>query len=324
MSARRNTAAFAVESVRRWWHLIGEDAYPHAGRLLVTCDAAGPTNCAAGPGRRAWRNWRRRRAGGHGVPFPPGTSKWNKIEHRLFSQITLAWRGRPLTSHDVIVSTIGAVKTATGLTATAVLDRNSYPAGTRVSDEQMRDLEDRALIRHAFHGEWNYACPPRPPPAPAPRRAGPRPAVRPRRPEPPRADRPAPRGLARPDRRPGHPVPRPARAAPHTRHRRPRIRASGAAATTARSTSRATSWPPPSAATCTRPSTSSPPCSAPTAPPSATPSASPRPCSPPCPPASTRPPPRPPHPPAHPGRPAPLRRPSRHHHPRPAQPHHPA
>ena len=165
----RNTAAFAVESVRRWWHLIGKDAYPHAGRLLVTCDAGGASDWRS----RAWKAGLAELAQQTGLEvtvchFPPGTSKWNKIEHRLFSQITLAWHGRPLTSHDVIVSTIGAVKTATGLTATAVLDRNSCPAGTRVSDEQMRDLEDRALIRHAFHGEWNYAFPPVPRPAPPP------------------------------------------------------------------------------------------------------------------------------------------------------------
>src|SRR6266480_3249226 len=103
----------------------------------------------------------------------PGTSKWNKIEHRLFSQITLAWRGRPLTSHDVIITTIGAVTTTAGLAVTAVLDENSCPAGTAGRGEQMTDLGARALTRHAFHGDWNYAFPPvrRPappgPPAPA-------------------------------------------------------------------------------------------------------------------------------------------------------------
>ncbi len=109
--------------------------------------------------------------------FPPGTSKWNKIEHRLFSQITLNWRGRPLTSHDVIINTIAAVTTSTGLTVTAMLDQGRYPTGTQISDEQMTDLEDRALTRHRFHGEWNYtlllrvprpAPPPPLPPAPPP------------------------------------------------------------------------------------------------------------------------------------------------------------
>src|SRR5690242_4980745 len=171
-----NTAALAVESVRRWWDLIGKDAYPGAARLLICCDAGGSN----GWRNRAWKAGLARLAQDTGLQvtvchFPPGTSKWNKIEHRLFSQITLAWRGRPLTSHDVVVNTIGAVTTATGLTVTAVLDAGSYPTGTRVSDEQMRDLEDRALTRHGFHGEWNYAFPPvlRPAPGPEP---GPPPA----------------------------------------------------------------------------------------------------------------------------------------------------
>jgi hypothetical protein len=167
-----NTAAFAVESVRRWWQLAGRDAYPQATRLLITCDAGG---------NNGWRN-RAWQAGMAGLAqetgleitvchFPPGTSKWNKIEHRLFSQITLGWRGRPLASYDVIINTIGAVTTATGLTVTAVLDRNPYPKvspGTQISDAQMKDLEDRALTRHQFHGEWNYAFPPVPRPAPPP------------------------------------------------------------------------------------------------------------------------------------------------------------
>ncbi len=107
--------------------------------------------------------------------FPPGTSKWNKIEHRLFCQISLAWRGRPLTSYDVIINTIAAVKTRTGLTATAVLDHNPCPTGTQISDRQMKDLEDRCLARHDFRGEWNYTllAAPRPAPAPNPPKAAP-------------------------------------------------------------------------------------------------------------------------------------------------------
>jgi hypothetical protein len=172
-----NTAAFAVESIRRWWQLIGRDAYPGAGRLLVCCDAGG----ANGWRNRAWKAGLAQFARDSGLEitvchFPPGTSKWNKIEHRLFSQITLNWRGRPLTSHGVIINTIAATTTATGLTVTAVLDQGRYPAGTQVSDEQMTDLETRALTRHRFHGEWNYtllpawrpAPPPPPPPAPPP------------------------------------------------------------------------------------------------------------------------------------------------------------
>ena len=179
------TAALAVESVRRWWDLIGTDAYPPATRLLICCDAGGSN----GWRNRAWKAGLAALARETGLEitvchFPPGTSKWNKIEHRLFSQITLAWRGRPLTSHDVVVNTISAVATATGLTVTAVLDAGPYPTGTRVSDEQMRDLEDRALTRHAFHGEWNYTLlpawrpAPDPGPPPRPRRAARR---RPRR-----------------------------------------------------------------------------------------------------------------------------------------------
>jgi hypothetical protein len=168
-----NTAAFAVESVRRWWDLAGKDAYPHARRLLVTCDAGG-SNAAA---NRAWKAGLAQLAQQAGLEitvchFPPGTSKWNKIEHRLFSQISLNWRGRPLTSHDVIINTISAVTTATGLTVAAVMDRNPYPTGVKISDEQVQEIEDRALTRHGFHGEWNYtlqpAWRPAPPPGPGP------------------------------------------------------------------------------------------------------------------------------------------------------------
>jgi hypothetical protein len=169
-----NTAAFAVESVRRWWDLAGRDAYPGAARLLVTCDAGGGN----GWRNRAWKAGLARFAQDTGLEvtcchFPPGTSKWNKIEHRLFSQITLNWRGRPLTSHDIVVNTIAATTTRTGLRVTAVLDQNRYPTGTQISDEQVRDLEDRALTRHGFHGDWNYTllpvlrpAPDRPPPEP--------------------------------------------------------------------------------------------------------------------------------------------------------------
>src|SRR5579864_7737647 len=172
-----NTAALAVESIRRWWTLIGKDTYPEATRLLICCDAGGSN----GWRNRAWKAGLAALAQETGLEvtcchFPPGTSKWNKIEHRLFSQITLNWRGRPLTSHDVILSTIAATTTATGLAVTAVLDENSYPAGAVVSDEQMTDLEARALTRHAFHGDWNYTFPPVPRPAPPQPPAAPAPA----------------------------------------------------------------------------------------------------------------------------------------------------
>jgi hypothetical protein len=165
----RNTAALAVESIRRWWNLAGKDAYPGAERLLICCDAGGSN----GWRNRAWKAGLAALAQETGLEitcchFPPGTSKWNQIEHRLFSQITLAWRGRPLTSYDVILSTIAAVTTRTGLAVTAVLDGNPCPAGVQVSDEQIKDIENRHLTRHEFHGEWNYAFPPVPRPAPDP------------------------------------------------------------------------------------------------------------------------------------------------------------
>jgi hypothetical protein len=170
-----NTAALAVESIRRWWDLAGKDAYPDAARLLVTCDSGGSNGSA----NRAWKAGLAELAQETGLEitvchFPPGTSKWNKIEHRLFCQISLAWRGRPLTSYDVVINTIGAVTTATGLDVRAVLDENSYPAGLKISDEQMKGIEDRCLARHEFHGEWNYALLPVPRPAPGPQ-PGPQP-----------------------------------------------------------------------------------------------------------------------------------------------------
>jgi hypothetical protein len=167
-----NTAALAVESIRRWWLAVGRDAYPDAARLLVACDSGGSNGCA----NRAWKAGLAALAQETGLDievchFPAGTSKWNRIEHRLFCQISLAWRGRPLTSYDVIIDTIGAVTTKTGLTATAVLDENAYPTGTEISCEQMRDIEERCLIRGKWHREWNctlLARPAPPQPAPAP------------------------------------------------------------------------------------------------------------------------------------------------------------
>src|SRR5882724_12374543 len=165
----RDTAAFAVESIRRWWSARGRLDYPAARRLLISADAGGSN----GYRTRAWKAGLAALAAETGLEitcchFPPGTSKWNKIEHRLFSQITLGWRSRPLTSYDVVINTISAVTTKTGLTVTAVLDDNPCPTGTQISDEQMKDLEDRHLTRHGFHGEWNYTVLPVPRPAPEP------------------------------------------------------------------------------------------------------------------------------------------------------------
>jgi hypothetical protein len=177
-----DTAAFAAESVRRWWQAIGKDRYPGARRLLVTCDAGGSNGYRA----RAWKAELARLAAGTGLEitcchFPPGTSKWNKIEHRLFCHITRTWRGRPLTSYQVVVNTIAATATSTGLTVTAVLDPGRYPAGAEVTDAQLKDLEDRVIARHGFHGDWNYAILPVPRPAPDP---GPPPAPAPLPPRP--------------------------------------------------------------------------------------------------------------------------------------------
>ena len=161
-----NTASLAVESVRRWWEMAGRQAYPQATRLLVTCDSGGGN----GWRNRAWKKGLAQFAQDTGLEvtvahFPPGTSKWNKIEHRLFSQVSHAWRGRPLTSYEVIISTISAITTSGGLTVTATLDHAPHPKGQQVSDEEARDVEERCLTRHDFHGEWNYALLPVPRPA---------------------------------------------------------------------------------------------------------------------------------------------------------------
>ena len=167
-----DTAAFAVESIRRWWNAAGRGDYPRARRLLITADAGGSNGYRA----RAWKTELAALAAGTGLEItvchlPPGTSKWNKIEHRLFSHITMNWRRRPLTSHEVIVNSIAATTTRTGLTVRAELDRGSYPTGTEISDAQMAAVP---LARHRFHGDWNYTIHPRPaPPAPATGAAGP-------------------------------------------------------------------------------------------------------------------------------------------------------
>jgi hypothetical protein len=173
-----DTAAFAVESIRRWWTAMGQATYPAAWRLLVTADAGGSNSYRT----RAWKAELAAFALEAGLAvtvchFPPGTSKWNKIEHRLFSHITMNWRGRPLTSHEVIVNTIAATTTRAGLTVRAGLDPGSYPEGAKVSDEQMAALP---IDRHHWHGDWNYTLRP-PPPAPPP--PPPAPARQPQRPD---------------------------------------------------------------------------------------------------------------------------------------------
>jgi hypothetical protein len=160
-----DTGAFAVESIRRWWEKIGQAACPHATRLLITADAGGSN----GSRLRLWKVELARLAQELGLEisvshFPPGTSKWNRIEHRLFAQISINWRGRPLTSHQVIVETIAATTTKTGLTVQAALDTGTCEKGIKISDKEMKLLEQRSIRRHGFHGEWNYTLLPAPQP----------------------------------------------------------------------------------------------------------------------------------------------------------------
>jgi transposase len=149
-----DTAAFAVESIRRWWRSMGRAHYPWAKSLLITADGGGSNGSRV----RLWKLELQRLASETGLRiavchFPPGTSKWNKIEHRLFSFISQNWRGRPLVSHEVVVNLIAATTTETGLEVACELDRNSYPAGIKVSKEDMARIR---LRRDKFHGEWNY------------------------------------------------------------------------------------------------------------------------------------------------------------------------
>ncbi|MEV8639458.1 ISAzo13 family transposase [Streptosporangium sp. NPDC051023] len=149
-----DTAAFAVESIRRWWNGTGQETYPDATRLLITADAGGSN----GYRTRAWKAELAALAAQTGLEitvchFPPGTSKWNRIEHRLFCHITMNWQGRPLASHEVIVQTIAATTTTTGLAVHAELDTGQYATGVTVSDAHMAELP---IVSHDWHGEWNY------------------------------------------------------------------------------------------------------------------------------------------------------------------------
>jgi hypothetical protein len=154
-----DTAAFAVESIRRWWTTMGQPLYPDATRLLVTADAGGSN----GSRLRLWKLELQKLADETGLEiavchFPPGTSKWNKIEHRLFSAITQNWRGKPLVSHETVVNLIAATTTRTGLKVRSGLDTGDYPKGVKVGDAEMEALY---LQRDAFHGDWNYTLIPR-------------------------------------------------------------------------------------------------------------------------------------------------------------------
>ena len=153
-----DTAAFAVESIRRWWDRLGQARYPEAKRLVITADCGGSNGARV----RLWKRELQRFANETGLAvtvahLPPGTSKWNRIEHRLFAYISQNWRGKPLVSHQVIVQLIGATTTQTGLTVRCEIDANRYPKGIKVTAAEMATL---AIERDPFHGEWNYTISP--------------------------------------------------------------------------------------------------------------------------------------------------------------------
>ena len=157
-----DTAEFAVESIRRWWNTLGRYRFPNTKRLLITADAGGSNGYRV----RAWKKHLADLAAETGLEicvchYPPGTSKWNKIEHRLFSFISMNWRGRPLTDIRTIVELIASTTTTTGLTVQATYDPNWYKKGVKITDHQMNQIP---LQPHHWHGEWNYTITPTPPP----------------------------------------------------------------------------------------------------------------------------------------------------------------
>jgi hypothetical protein len=154
-----DTASFAVQTIGRWWQQMGKQRYPAATELTITADCGGSN----GYRTRLWKVELQALADELQIPItvchlPPGTSKWNRIEHRLFSHITMNWRGKPLISHEVIVDLIAATTTRTGLTVQAALDTDPYPKGIKITDAQMTAL---TITRHDFHGDWNYTIQPR-------------------------------------------------------------------------------------------------------------------------------------------------------------------
>lgn len=154
-----DTSEFAVKSISRWWEEMGEWLYPESKEILILADGGGSNGWRS----RLWKKSLQQWADKEGLTlmichFPPGTSKWNKIEHRMFSHITRNWRGKPLVSHEVIVNLISATTTNKGLKIKAELDQQSYPLGKKVTDEEMAEL---ALEKADFHGEWNYSISPR-------------------------------------------------------------------------------------------------------------------------------------------------------------------
>jgi hypothetical protein len=153
-----NTAEFAVNSVLGWWQHLGKQRYPAAAILTITADCGGANSNRV----RLWKTECQRLADSTGLDvqichFPPGTSKWNKVEHRLVSFMSLNWRGKPLESHELIINLIAATTTSTGLTVYAQLDKRPYPTKIEVTDEQLAAVN---ITRHAFHGDWNYTISP--------------------------------------------------------------------------------------------------------------------------------------------------------------------
>lgn len=153
-----DTASFAVESIRRWWNTVGRQLYPRKTELLITSDGGGSN----GVRNRLWKKELQRFSNETRLTItishlPPATSKWNKIEHRLFSFISINWRAKPLTSLETIIELLSHTKTDEGLTVTAVIDNNVYPIGVKVKDEEMKKLN---MTRHVFHGDWNYTIRP--------------------------------------------------------------------------------------------------------------------------------------------------------------------
>jgi hypothetical protein len=149
-----DTAEFAVAAIRRWWRRLGRKRYPRARRLLITADSGGSNS----PRTRLWRWALQRFADQTGLRielchYPPGTSKWNKIEHRLFCHVTRNWQGVPLETHELVVNLIGSTRTEQGLEVHAWLDGTRYEKSRKVTDEQLAEVQ---LKRNAFHGEWNY------------------------------------------------------------------------------------------------------------------------------------------------------------------------
>lgn len=154
-----DTASFAVESIRRWWNAVGKHLYAHKTDLLITSDGGGSN----GVRNRLWKKELQQFATDTGLTvtvthLPPATSKWNKIEHRLFSFISINWRGKPLITLETIIELLSNTKTAAGLTVTAMVDKNTYPTGIKVSDEELKQLN---IKRNDFHGDWNYVILPK-------------------------------------------------------------------------------------------------------------------------------------------------------------------